>query len=86
MKIYRRSVLDKLKLYGEMHRFLPIYASLKGAKVCEMVVNHRSREQGVSKYGYLRCIVRVLVDMLLFHFLFRSGKPFQFFVKIGLIF
>ena len=84
MKIYRRSVLDKLKLYGEMHRFLPIYASLKGAKVCEMVVNHRSREQGVSKYGYLR-IVRVLVDMLLFHFLFRSGKPFQFFVKIGLI-
>ena len=84
MKIYRRSVLDKLKLYGEMHRFLPIYASLKGAKVCEMVVNHRSREQGVSKYGYLR-IVRVLVDMLLFHFLFRSGKPFQFFVKIGLV-
>ena len=84
MKIYRRSVLDKLKLYGEMHRFLPIYASLKGAKVCEMAVNHRPREQGVSKYGYLR-IVRVLVDMLLFNFLFRSGKPFQFFVKIGVI-
>ena len=84
MKIYRRSVLDKLKLYGEMHRFLPIYASLKGAKVCEMVVNHRPREQGVSKYGYLR-IVRVLVDMLLFHFLFRSGKPFQFFVRLGII-
>ncbi len=84
MKIYRSSVLGKLKLYGEMHRFLPIYASLKGAKVCEMVVNHRPREEGVSKYGYLR-IVRVLVDMLLFHFLFRSGKPFQFFVKLGAI-
>ena len=84
MKIYRRSVLDKLRLYGEMHRFLPIYASLKGAKVCEMVVNHRPREQGISKYGYLR-IVRVLVDMLLFYFLFHSGKPFQFFVKIGAV-
>ena len=84
MKIYRRSVLDKLRLYGEMHRFLPIYASLKGAKVCEMIVNHRPRKQGVSKYGYLR-IIRVLVDMLLFHFLFHSGKPFQFFVKIGAI-
>ena len=84
MKIYRRSVLDKLRLYGEMHRFLPIYASLKGAKVCEMIVNHRPRKQGVSKYGYLR-IVRVLVDMLLFHFLFHSGKPFQFFVKIGAV-
>lgn len=85
MKIYRRSVLNRLQLYGEMHRFLPIYASLKGARVCEMIVNHRSREQGKSKYGFLR-ITRVLIDMLLFHFLFHSGKPFQFFVKLALIF
>lgn len=83
MKIYRRSILNKLQLYGEMHRFLPIYASLKGARVCEMIVNHRARESGVSKYGFLR-ITRVLVDMLIFYFLFHSGKPFQFFMKAAL--
>jgi len=51
LKTYRREVLAETKLYGEMHRFIPALASWSGAKIAEMVVNHRPRTAGVAKYG-----------------------------------
>jgi len=82
MKVYRKSVLQRMQLYGEMHRFLPIYASLKGAKVTERVVSHHPRTRGSSKYGYQR-ILRVLLDMLMFAFLFHSKSPLKAFSQVS---
>ncbi len=84
MKIYRKSTLARIRLSGEMHRFLPLYAYLKGAKVTEKVVNHRPRERGQSKYGYLR-ILRVVLDMVLFSFLFHSRTPLPYFARIAMV-
>jgi glycosyltransferase involved in cell wall biosynthesis len=85
MKIYRKSTLARIRLSGEMHRFLPLYAYLKGARVTEKVVNHRPREKGVSKYGYLR-ILRVVLDMILFSFLFHSRTPLPYFSRLAIFF
>src|ERR671937_605081 len=68
LKAYRREVLRDVKLYGEMHRFIPIYASWQGARVGEMVVNHRPRGAGKSKYGLNRTL-KVLLDLLVVKFL-----------------
>ncbi|MBT3784239.1 glycosyltransferase family 2 protein [bacterium] len=84
MKVYRRGILQRIRLYGEMHRFLPIYASLKGARVTEREVKHHPRTKGQSKYGYQR-ILRVLLDMLMFSFLFHSRSPLPFFSRISVI-
>src|SRR5262249_36676192 len=54
LKAYRREFLEPVNLYGEMHRFIPIYAKWAGARVTEMVVTHHPRRAGVSKYGLLR--------------------------------
>lgn len=83
MKVYRKDTLKRIKLYGEMHRFLPIFAFHKGAKVTERVVSHHPRVEGQSKYGYMR-ILRVMIDMLMFYFLFHSGKPLAFFARLGI--
>ncbi|MGE0479068.1 MAG: glycosyltransferase family 2 protein [Phycisphaerae bacterium] len=82
LKAYRAHVVRDARLFGEMHRFIPIYTSMHGARIHEMVVNHHAREAGKSKYGYGR-IVRVLLDLLLVRMLQRyRTKPIHFFGKI----
>lgn len=83
LKAYRREVLDGINLYGEMHRFVPALASLVGAKVTEIPVNHRPRLHGVSKYGISRTL-RVVLDLMTVKFLLAySTKPIQLFGKWG---
>jgi len=85
MKAYRREVIEDVRLYGEMHRFIPIYAAWEGARVTEIPVTHHARKHGVSKYGLGR-ISRVLLDILVLYFIDRSfDRPIQFFGKIGLL-
>src|SRR5260221_2300265 len=85
LKAYRREVLRDVKLYGEMHRFIPIYASWQGARVTEMMVNHRVRRAGKSKYGLGRSW-KVLLDLLVVKFLANfSTKPIYLFGGFGLI-
>ena len=81
LKAYRRFVLEPYTLYGEMHRFIPIYASWTGARVAEMVVTHHPRVAGVSKYGLGRAY-KVVLDLLTVSFLGGySTKPIYFFGK-----
>lgn len=83
LKAYRATGLKGQQLYGEMHRFIPIYASARGGKVCEIEVNHRPRRFGASKYGLGRTF-KVLLDLLTVKFL--SGyttKPAYLFGGIG---
>jgi hypothetical protein len=76
-------VLEDVRLYGEMHRFIPIYAAWEGAQVTEIPVRHHPRVTGRSKYGLGR-IVRVLLDLLTLVFIDRAlDRPMQFFGKIG---
>ena len=67
LKAYRREILNDIKLYGEMHRFIPIYASWEGAKVTEIPVRHHARIAGYTKYG-LSIIPRVVLDILVIRF------------------
>ena len=84
LKAYRRDVLRDVKLYGEMHRFIPIYASWQGARVTEMVVNHRARKAGRSKYGFDRTI-KVLLDLFLVKFLASyATRPIHVFGGFGI--
>lgn len=84
MKAYRREVLEGVRLYGEMHRFIPIFASWQGGKVTEMVVNHRPRTAGVTKYGIGRTW-NVILDLILIRFQQRySQRPSHFFGRLGL--
>ena len=83
LKAYRREVVEDVRLYGEMHRFIPIYAAWEGARVTELPVAHPARRFGKSKYGLGR-IARVLLDLLLVYFIDRAfDRPIQFFGKIG---
>ena len=85
LKAYRREVLDGVKLYGEMHRFVPIYAAWNGARVGEIEVTHHPRLHGESKYGLER-VVKVVLDLLVVKFLARyAGKPIYLFGGFGLI-
>ena len=85
LKAYRREVLEGVKLYGEMHRFVPIYAAWNGARVTEIPVTHHPRLHGESKYGLER-IIKVLLDLMVVKFLFRySGKPIYVFGGFGLL-
>jgi len=68
LKAYRREVVKNIKLYGEMHRFIPALVSWIGIKVCEIPVNHYPRRYGKSKYGLMR-IIRVILDLLTVKFL-----------------
>ncbi len=70
LKAYRKEVLSDMRLYGELHRFLPVLANIEGAKITEVKVNHRSREYGQSKYGIDRTF-RVLMDLLTVWFMNR---------------
>ena len=83
LKAYKRQVVDGIRLYGEMHRFLPIYASWHGAKITELVVNHYPRRTGESKYGFDR-VFKVLLDLLVVMFLDRvASKPMYLFGGCG---
>lgn len=85
MKAYRRTVIEHVGLYGDMHRFLAAYGAAHGARVTEVEVHHRSRLRGVSKYGFSR-VWRVLLDLLLLTFFLRSfTRPMQFFGAVGLL-
>lgn len=82
LKAYRAHMIRDARLFGEMHRFIPVYASMHGARICELVVQHHPRTAGRSKYGYGR-VVKVLLDLLLVRLLQRYGtKPIHFFGKI----
>jgi len=83
LKAFRAEVVKPLKLYGEMHRFLPAIASEIGVSITEVVVNHRPRQHGASKYGISRTI-RVVLDLLTVKFLLSYGtKPLQIFGLVG---
>jgi glycosyltransferase involved in cell wall biosynthesis len=85
LKAYRREVIEDVRLYGEMHRFIPIYAYWEGARVTELPVRHHPRRFGRSKYGLGR-VARVVLDLLMLVFLDRaSDRPMQFFGKFGLV-
>ncbi|MGA9343400.1 MAG: glycosyltransferase family 2 protein [Rhodanobacteraceae bacterium] len=85
LKAYRRDVLDGVKLYGEMHRFVPIYAAWNGARVGEIPVQHHARLHGESKYGLER-VVKVVLDLMVVKFLFRyADKPMYVFGSFGLL-
>jgi glycosyltransferase involved in cell wall biosynthesis len=83
LKAYRREVIEDLRLYGEMHRFIPAYADWYGARIAEIPVNHRPRLAGKSKYGLSRTI-KVLLDLLTLKFLSDySTKPIYLFGGLG---
>jgi glycosyltransferase involved in cell wall biosynthesis len=82
LKAYRAHMVRDARLFGEMHRFIPVYTSMHGARICEMVVRHHPRTAGTSKYGYGR-VIRVLLDLVLVRMLQRyRTKPIHFFGKI----
>ncbi len=84
LKVYRREVLDEIKLYGEMHRFIPALASWSGARIAEMPVNHRPRTTGKTKYGLGRTL-KVVLDLITVKFLGSfSTKPIYIFGGLGL--
>lgn len=85
LKVFRAEVVKSLRLYGEMHRFLPAIASEQGVVIVERVVNHRARRHGASKYGLGRT-VRVVLDLLTVKFLLSyATRPLQIFGLLGII-
>lgn len=83
LKAYRREIIQEIRLYGEMHRFVPIYASWRGARVAEIPVHHRPRSTGRSKYGLER-VFKVLLDLMVVQFLGRyETKPIYVFGGFG---
>jgi glycosyltransferase involved in cell wall biosynthesis len=83
LKAYRRDVMRDVRLYGEMHRFIPALCGWVGARVSEVPVNHRARQFGKSKYGLSRTF-RVVLDLLTVKFLMRySTRPIQIFGRVG---
>ncbi|MCX7590431.1 MAG: glycosyltransferase family 2 protein [Kiritimatiellae bacterium] len=86
LKAFRREILRDIKLYGEMHRFIPALAKWVGATLEEVEVRHHPRRHGRSKYGLGRT-TRVLLDLLTVKFLMRySQGPMRIFGKLGLLF
>lgn len=86
LKAYRRSVIDGMKLYGEMHRFIPIVASSMGARIVEVPVAHHARSFGKSKYGLER-IIKVTLDLFLVRFMHRHmARPLHLFGGFGILF
>jgi glycosyltransferase involved in cell wall biosynthesis len=85
LKAYRRDILKDVRLYGEMHRFIPAYASWLGARITELEVAHHPRRHGRSKYGLSRT-TSIILDLITFLFLQRySTKPIRLFGGTGMI-
>lgn len=84
MKAYRKEIIEGVRFYGEMHRFMPAYVAWNGARIQEMVVNHRPRKYDQTKYGISRTF-RVILDLLTVKFLMTYlTKPMHFFGQAGL--
>jgi hypothetical protein len=85
LKAYRRSLIQEVRLYGEMHRFIPIYASWAGARVAEIPVDHHARTAGKSKYGISRTI-KVIFDLITIKFMAEyHTKPLYVFGTFGIL-
>jgi len=85
LKAYRRDVIQDVKLYGEMHRFIPIYAAWAGARVTEIPVDHHARTMGKSKYGISRT-VKVVFDLMTIKFMASyQTKPIYVFGTFGML-
>jgi dolichol-phosphate mannosyltransferase len=86
LKAYRREVVDKISLYGELHRFIPALARVEGARIGEVVVNHHERKFGKSKYNLTRTF-RVIMDLTTLNLLLKYlTKPLHFFGVLTLLF
>jgi glycosyltransferase involved in cell wall biosynthesis len=84
LKAYRRSALEGFRLYGEMHRFIPVFASSIGARITEMPVRHHARLHGKTKYGLDRTL-KVILDLMTAKFLLSySNKPMRLFGGVGM--
>ena len=85
LKAYRRDILKNIRLYGEMHRFIPIYAQWIGGRVSEIPVRHHARKFGSSKYGMSR-VFKVILDLMVVKFLVSySQKPIYVFGGMGFL-
>jgi len=85
LKAYRREVLTGFRLYGEMHRFIPAYASSVGASIIEVPVKHHARKYGKTKYGLNRTL-KVILDLFTVKFLISySSKPIYLFGGFGIV-
>lgn len=85
LKAYRAEFIDAIELYGEMHRFIPAYAHMAGARVAEIEVHHRPRTAGTSKYGMVR-VFKVLIDLMTVKFLSSyATKPGYLFGGLGAV-
>ena len=84
LKAYRRPIIDRIRLYGELHRFIPSLAKEAGARITEVPVRHHARTRGVSKYGIDRTF-RVILDLMLIVFFMRyRHRPLHAFGGMGL--
>ncbi len=84
LKAYRREILESINLYGEMHRFIPVYAKEAGGEISEVVVRHHPRKHGKANYGLERTI-KVILDLFTVKFLMKfSQKPIYLFGGVGL--
>ncbi len=85
LKAFKKEIIDDIKLYGELHRFLPVLANIEGARIKEIKVNHRNRQYGYSKYGIDRTF-RVLMDLLTVWFMTKFlTRPMYGFGFVGII-
>jgi glycosyltransferase involved in cell wall biosynthesis len=85
LKVYKREVITDVRLYGQMHRFIPVYCKWEGARVTEMVVNYQPRKYGKSNYGISRTF-KVILDLVLIKFLDKyMQRPMHFFGGAGFI-
>ena len=86
LKMFRRAVADELRLYGEMHRFVPVLAHAKGFRVAELPVHHRPRQHGYSKYG-VRRFLRGFLDLMTVKFITGFGqRPLHMLGAVGMVF
>jgi hypothetical protein len=85
LKAYRLDVLDGVRLYGEMHRLIPVYASWMGARVTEIPVRHHPRAHGASHYGLER-VIKIILDLIVVKFMDRQFmKPIYVFGGFGML-
>lgn len=83
LRVYKGSVVKKMRLFGDMHRFIPVYCFWAGARMTEIEVTHHPRHKGKSKYGLER-ILKVILDLLYLRFMMAyMTRPMDFFGKLG---
>ena len=85
LKIYKKECFEKIDLTGEMHRFIPAILSIKGFKIGEIVVNHRSRKSGLTKYNWKRGIKGILDMFSVWFWKKYSSRPLHLFGSLGVI-